>query len=434
MLTSRAAQFLCGLLTLCAFQVPAQAQTELPASLAKRFTRPTAQTDPMGNPVTVRDGKAADPESGLPFEIWLKDVSIPFVLVPAGEFRMGSMDDEAGHEPDEGPVRTVRITHPFYLAKYEITQGQWRAVLGTGPAHFAKAGDDAPVESISWTDAEAFCEKAGLTLPTEAQWEMACRAGGAEAFGDRDALTRDMANFNGDKTRCAGFFKPNALGLYDMHGNVSEWCRDVYVEGWYGHADTPSENPLCLQGGERRVHRGGSWKSPASDCRCANRFAEQRFYRDPSVGFRPAFDIPVAGAAAGSPSAVVKAFCEAFLPGGAKWDVAMNLFTPKAQEFLKLIMQIEADGGPKFRSYEILKETVEGDQATVRVTTKEENRPGHFRDSTEDLKLRNVDGAWKVFGITEGGRLQSFEDDKMIEQIKKMLEMMKERQKGGGGK
>ena len=180
-------------------------------------------------------------------------VRLEMAKIPAGSFMMGSPEGEDGHEGDE-KQHQVTITQTFWLGKYEVTQAQWEAVMGNNPSHF-KNGNDYPVEMVSWEDAEEFCEKLNKTpsihrpagyrfdLPTEAQWEYACRAGTTTAFHFGASLNGKEANCDGrnqygtdvkegpyvQSTTTVGHYnRPNAWGLHDMHGNVWEWCRDRY--------------------------------------------------------------------------------------------------------------------------------------------------------------------------------------------------------------
>jgi sulfatase modifying factor 1 len=226
------------------------------------------------------------------------------IRVSAGEFLMGSPASEKGRENDETQHR-VRLTQPFWLGKYEVTQGQWKVVMGTDPSKFK--GDDLPVEQVSWEDAMAFCRKLNqmdgnrpsgyvYSLPTEAQWEYACRAGKTTATAFGDSLSSREANFNGEKpyggaakepklgkTAPVGSYRPNAWGFYDLHGNVREWCSD-----WYG--DYPSgsvTNPAGPSFGTHRVDRGGSWFSYGGRCRSASRDWLTPGVRDFTLCFRP---------------------------------------------------------------------------------------------------------------------------------------------------
>lgn len=225
-------------------------------------------------------------------------VKMELLSIPAGTFTMGSPESEEGRFYDESQVR-VRITKPFYLGKTEVTQAQWKAVMGNNPSYFK--GDNLPVEKVSWEDAMAFCRKLtererkkGLpaeytfTLPTEAQWEYACRAGTTTRFcsGDSESALSKVAwrdGNSGKKTHPVGTKSPNAWGLYDMHGNVWEWCSDWYAESLLGGND-----PAGAKSGSRRVFRGGSWCNSARDCRSALRNGISPGNRINSLGFRVA--------------------------------------------------------------------------------------------------------------------------------------------------
>ena len=205
-------------------------------------------------------------------------VKMDFVLIKAGSFMMGSEKDYA--YADERSVHEVTITKPFYMGVYEVTQAQWKALMGDNPSGFK--GDDLPVEMVSWEDCQKFLaklkEKAGqgmiCRLPTEAEWEYACRAGSKTeySFGDDVGSLEDYAWFRAnseEKTHPVGQKKPNAWGLYDMHGNVFEWCADGYDAGYY--AKSPEDDPKGPAAAGSRVLRGGSWGYHADDTRSAYR-------------------------------------------------------------------------------------------------------------------------------------------------------------------
>ncbi|MFO1481758.1 MAG: SUMF1/EgtB/PvdO family nonheme iron enzyme [Verrucomicrobiaceae bacterium] len=227
-------------------------------------------------------------------------VKLALCFCPAGSFTMGSPASEEGHTDDEEQVK-VTLTQPFWLARTEFTQAQWRAVMGTDPSHFK--GDDQPVESVSAEDADACIvklnEKVPLkgwkwALPTEAQWEYACRAGTTTPFHFGSIAKGKEANWNGnlrfgssvglplDKTSPVGKYAANAWGLCDMHGNVSEWCPDM----WDGRAKLSGGlDPLRIAEGIR-VIRGGSWNENAQLCRSARRY--YAYSGSEHIGFRPA--------------------------------------------------------------------------------------------------------------------------------------------------
>ena len=244
---------------------------------------------------------------------------IKMVRIRAGTFKMGSPSDESGRDEDEGPVHHVTISRDFYMGVTEVTQGQWREVMGATPSRFSNCGDDCPMENVLRFDAVKFCnklsEREGLTpayrisreivtwdksadgyrLPTEAEWEYACRAGTTTPFYTGRCLSTDEANYDGNytkdgcpkgqyrkKTVKVGSFKANSWGLYDMHGNVLEWC-------WDWKADYPSgsvTDPAGPSSGSGRVVRGGSWRSDARYCRSAGRSNVGPGVRGSIVGLR----------------------------------------------------------------------------------------------------------------------------------------------------
>ena len=227
-------------------------------------------------------------------------VTMKLVLIPSGEFMMGSDKGDS----DEKPVQRVRITKPFYMAVTEVTQEQWKAVMGAEPwsgKTYRGRSKDAPVNYVSWNDARDFCKKlstrAGSTmrLPTEAEWEYACRAGSRTAycFGDGTgrlgeyAWYEDNAEDAGeDYPHRVGQKKPNAWGLYDMHGNVWEWCADWYDKDYY--KSSPTDDPTGPRSGEYRVLRGGSWNYGPVDCRSADRVRCPPGFTSYCLGFRVA--------------------------------------------------------------------------------------------------------------------------------------------------
>jgi formylglycine-generating enzyme required for sulfatase activity len=190
---------------------------------------------------------------------------------------------------DQEPVHEVTISQAFFMGKYEVTQGQWQAVMGSNPSHFKECGSNCPVEMVSWDDAQAFINKLNETndgfkyrLPSEAEWEYACRTGTTVDYLDSTAWY--SAN-SGSKTHPVGAKQPDGFGLYDMHGNVSEWCQDWYHPSYDG---APSDGSAWLSGGEHqfRVLRGGSWLDDAPVLRSATRNLYPPDYRFNFFGFR----------------------------------------------------------------------------------------------------------------------------------------------------
>ena len=225
------------------------------------------------------------------------------VLIPAGEFMVGSPSGEG--DDDERPQHKVSVD-AFYMDKHEVAVGEYKKFLqATGHQHLParvaghNVDDDCPVVGVSWEDATAYAEWSGKRLPTEAEWEYACRAGTTTAYNVGDTISRDDANYYGTdgKDRWdlgaapAGNFPPNAWGLYDMHGNVWEWCSDWYDKDYYGKS--PSSNPTGPAGGTYRAVRGGSWGSRPFNIRSANRGHNRvPTLKNNSLGFRCARDIP----------------------------------------------------------------------------------------------------------------------------------------------
>ena len=261
--------------------------------------------------LSTQEAASAKPVYGQPYEVTLPNqVKLELISIPKGSFEMGSPEEEPGHWSDEW-LHTVTFKEEFWMGKYEITQAQWKAVMGSNPSGFK--ADDHPVENISWSDAREFCKKlteieraAGhigedytYELPTEAQWEYACRANTSSAFNNGktpaensnsspeldevgwywDNSGRDLKDIYG--SRPVGLKKPNNWGLYDMHGNVGEWVLDPYA----GYRDNPGPDPRYLGAGSNNV-RGGSWADYPWGCRSANRDYYGYYTASSHVGFR----------------------------------------------------------------------------------------------------------------------------------------------------
>ncbi|MDQ1256528.1 MAG: hypothetical protein QG656_1124, partial [Candidatus Hydrogenedentes bacterium] len=225
---------------------------------------------------------------------------ITFCWCPPGSFTMGSPESEAERKNNEGPQHTVTFKQGFWMSKYEITHGQWKSVDGFDPSHFTyfKGSDNLPVEMVSWHDCRMFLEdlneKDGgpFRLPSEAEWEYACRAGTQTPFFFGETLSRDQANYIGQdadgnygpKPTDAGSFPGNAWNLCDMHGSVSEWCQDGWHEDYTG---APTDGSVYeAPEGQNRVFRGGNWDGDAGDCRSASRQNAIPGQHDFDIGFR----------------------------------------------------------------------------------------------------------------------------------------------------
>ena len=240
-------------------------------------------------------------------------VPLTMVLIPPGSFEMGSPEDERGRFPDEGPVRTVNIEYEFYMGKFAVTQAQWTAVMGENPTMFSMCGDDCPVDRVSWLDVQRFLRELNelglgeFRLPTEAEWEYACRAGTQTRFYFGDSLDAeddcvdhpvgDTENTRGDYMwYCAnnqfsgpkpvGQTIPNAFGLYDMSGNVMEWVQDHYHRESYAEAPVDGSEWVPPRSFPSRVVRGGSWGRNPRFLRSAWRGQFPPHERQGAIGFR----------------------------------------------------------------------------------------------------------------------------------------------------
>jgi formylglycine-generating enzyme required for sulfatase activity len=258
------------------------------------------------------------PITSLPKTV-VNSIGMKFALIPAGAFLMGSPPEEKQRSKDE-EQHEVEITRPYYLGIFPVTQAQWQAVRGANPSSFCATGagkdavtgmstEDFPVEQVSWEDAAEFLNGLaalkpereagrGYRLPSEAEWEHACRGGASEyqVFHYGNSLSSAQANFNGnypygaakspylERTSKVGSYEPNGFGLYDMHGNVWEWCADWYGNDYY--KNSPRRDPAGPAGGSSRVLRGGSWDCFGQRCRSAWRNGSEPASRYEYLGFR----------------------------------------------------------------------------------------------------------------------------------------------------
>ena len=218
-------------------------------------------------------------------------ISIEMVKVEAGTFMMGATSEMKDPSSDEKPLHQVTLTNDYYMGKYEVTQALWRAVMGSNPSKYK--GDNLPVEKVSWNDCQKFISKLNkmtgrkFRLPTEAEWEYAAH-GGKKSRGYQysgNSNISDVAWYDGNsgsKPHPVGTKQANELGIYDMSGNVYEWCSD-----WYGSYSSSSQtNPTGADSGSSRVYRGGSWRNGAWLCRLSCRYFNTQFYRGNALGLR----------------------------------------------------------------------------------------------------------------------------------------------------
>ncbi|OLP19851.1 hypothetical protein BST81_03360 [Leptolyngbya sp. 'hensonii'] len=245
-------------------------------------------------------------------------VTLMLMLIPAGEFVMGAPASEPESSDRERPQHPVRVSQ-FLMGRYPVTQAQWRVVAGYDPINKERLnpapsrfkGDNRPVEQVSWEEAQEFCQRLSAKtgkayrLPSEAQWEYACRAGSTTPFHFGETLSTDLANYNGNytynngasgeyrqQTTDVGRFPANDWGLHDMHGNVWEWCEDDYHSNYQGAPDDGSAWIEADREQNRRVLRGGSWNSIPRFCRSAVRYYYSREGRFNNIGFRVCCVLP----------------------------------------------------------------------------------------------------------------------------------------------
>ncbi len=270
--------------------------------------------EPQPDPAVVTDAtlRAAITATGLAWRVKDTATQIEFVLIPPGTFQMGcSASQQYGCSSNESPVHTVTLTNAFYMGRYEVTQAQWQARMGSNPSYFQSASTQVPaaqvpnrpVEQVSWNTIQGFLTQTGMRLPTEAEWEYAYRAGTTTAF---HGFTGYLSGTNGDnllgniawyyqgscsngaqcQTRPVGGKLGNGYGLHDMSGNVWEWVNDWYSGNYY--SGSPQNNPPGPTTGTYRVVRGGSWVSSSNYCRASDRYYFTPSLTSDRVGFRVA--------------------------------------------------------------------------------------------------------------------------------------------------
>ena len=256
------------------------------ASISGSLTSTASTSD-----TNVLSSSSSSP-SGNTITIPVKNgISIEMVKVEAGSFNMGATPEMQAPYEVEKPVHRVTLTNNYYIGKYEVTQALWQAVMGSNPSYFK--GDDLPVEQVSWNDCQDFISKLNamtgkrFRLPSEAEWEYAAR-GGKKSRGYQYSGSNTLGDVawyegnSGSKTHAVGTKQPNELGIYDMTGNVYEWCQD-----WYGsYSSSPQTNPIGAVSGSSRVDRGGSWFFTAKHCRSSYRFNLTPGYRLNFLGLR----------------------------------------------------------------------------------------------------------------------------------------------------
>ncbi len=246
---------------------------------------------------------AAEPQAKPDSKSITNTLDMKFVLVSPGTFMMGSPKEEKERKPDEAQHK-VTLTKGFYMSVYPVTQEQWTAIMGKNPSKF-QGDKNLPVEQVNWSECQEFIkklqekDKRSYRLPTEAEWEYACRAGTTTPFHFGETISTEQANYNGnyvygtgkkglyrEKTVPVGSFPANAWGLHDMHGNVWQWCQDLFAE--YPKQDVATD-PLGTTG-ENRVIRGGSWIDNPLECRSAYRGGCKPTLRHGLIGFRLCFN------------------------------------------------------------------------------------------------------------------------------------------------
>ena len=257
MLTRILAPILCALLAVAS-------ACDAPALNAASSWYEIVRQDPDPAVVTDAEARARMTATKLPWKVRDRKTGIVMLLCPPGEFMMGSPASEKRRSKDEAR-HSVTITKAFYLSETEVTQESWQKVMGANPSQFKGANN--PVERVSWNDCQKFCQSSGLRLATESEWEYACRAGTTTAYSFGAGITKQQANFDPTKgTVACGSLPANQWGFREMHGNVWEWCEDVYEATASSKQDAVNGNSSGL-----RVLRGGAWSNPANLVRSSYR-------------------------------------------------------------------------------------------------------------------------------------------------------------------
>ncbi len=288
-----------------------QAEPSRPEVTPREATKSGTATQETGTDGTTT---AAEPKAATGEKQITNSIGMKLLLIPAGEFTMGSPESEKSRHADEGPQHRVWITRPFYLGAYPVTQAEYKRVTGRNPSYMTADGDRKddlrgidtsrlPVDEVSWNDAMEFCRQLGrqerqtYRLPTEAEWEYACRAGTMTPFSFGGMLNGLAANCWGNhpygtreegpclkRPSVVGSYQANAFGLYDMHGNIGQWCTDWYDEHYY--SVSPMNDPSGPNQGSHHVIRGGNWSYDPDACRSAFRSHNSPGFRTYVLGFR----------------------------------------------------------------------------------------------------------------------------------------------------